>query len=181
LARAVYTLDDDVDRFCFVLLRLLRSAAIDPALANQLDLDPTDCLDYQSLVYRIEHVADQAANIAKNIVMLSGERRKLPDSLVNLIFVSCSEVVDSYDKAVESFFSKDVTSCNEVIEQQKRIEKLDQEIASKSFLLPQMNAMTICAVCSIRDSVKRISEWAATIAENTIVRSYEQRFLESHH
>ena len=181
LAKAVYSLDDDVDRFCFVLLRLLRSAAIDPALANQLDLDPIDCLDYQTIVYRIEHVADQAANIAKHIVMLSGEQQKISDSLVNLMFVSCSEAIDSYDKAVKSFFSKDVTSCNEVIEQQKRIEKLDQEIASKSFLLPQMNAMIICAVCSIRDSIKRISEWAATIAESTIVRSYEERFLESRH
>jgi len=173
LARAVYSLDDDVDHFCFFLLRLLRSAAIDPVLANQLDLDPIDCLDYQVLVYRIEHVADYAANIAKHIIMLEGERLTIPDSLVKLMFVSGSEAIDSYDKAVKSFFSKDVTSCNEVIERQKKIEKSDREIASQSFLIPQMNAMITCSVCAIRDSIEGIAEWAAAIAENTILRSYE--------
>lgn len=175
LAKAVYSLDDDVDHFCFFLLRLLRSAAIDPILANQLDLDPIDCLDYQVLVYRIERVADHAANIAKHIIMLDGERLTIPDSLVKLMFVSGSKAIDSYDKAVKSFFSKDVTSCNEVIERQKKIEKSSREIASQSFLIPQMNAVTICSVCSIRDSIERIAEWAAAIAENTILCSYEKK------
>ncbi len=175
LAKAVYSLDDDVDHFCFFLLRLLRSAAIDSVLAKQLDIDPIDCLDYQVLVYRIEHVADHAANIARHIIMLDGERLTIPDSLVKLMFVSGSEAIDSYDKAVKSFFSKDVTSCDEVIERQKEIEKLGREISSQSFLIPQMNAVTICAVCSIRDSIERIAEWAAGIAENVILRSYEEK------
>ncbi len=46
LARAVYSLDDDVDHFSFFLLRLLRRVALDPAIGNQLGLDPLDCLEY---------------------------------------------------------------------------------------------------------------------------------------
>ena len=175
LARAVYSLDDDVDHFCFFLLRLLRSAAIDPVLAKQIHLDPIDCLDHQTLVYRIEHVADNAANIAKHIIMLNGSQQKIPDSLLKLMFAFGNDAVDSYDKAVNSFFSKDVTSCNEIIERQEEIEKLDREIASQSFLTPQMSAVAICAVCSIRDSIKRIADWAAEIAESTILRSYEEK------
>ncbi len=175
LAKAVYSLDDDVDHFCFFLLRLLRSAAVDSVLAKQLDLDPIDCLDYQVLVYRIEHVADQAANVARHMIMLDGERLTIPDSLVKLIFVSGTEAIDSYDKAVKSFLSKDVTSCNEIIERQREIEKLGREISSQSFLIPHMNAVAICAVCSIRDSIERIAEWAANIAESVILRSYEER------
>ncbi len=175
LAKAVYSLDDDVDHFCFFLLRLLRSAAVDSVLAKQLDLDPIDCLDYQVLVYRIEHVADQAANVARHMIMLDGERLTIPDSLVKLIFVSGTEAIDSYDKAVKSFLSKDVTSCNEIIERQREIEKLGREISSQSFLIPHMNAVAICAVCSIRDSIERIAEWTANIAESVILRSYEER------
>ena len=175
LARAVYSLDDDVDRFCFVLLRLLRSAATDPVLAKQIDLDPIDCLDYQTLVYRIEHVADQAANIAKHIIMLDQEKQKIPDSLLKLMFHFCDEAIDSYDKAVNSFFSNDINSCNEIIDRQKNIDKLDREVAASSFLSSEMNSLTVCAVCSMRDSTKRIAEWAATIAENTILRSYEEK------
>jgi phosphate uptake regulator len=174
LARAVYSLDDDVDHFCFFLLRLFRSSAIDPALANQLGLDPIDCLDYQTLVYRIEHVADNAANIAIHLMMLDEEKKRIPDSLLKLMFAFGNDAVDSYDKAVNSFFSKDIASCNEIMERRGEIEKSDRQIASQSFLTPQMNAMTICSVCSIRESIKRIAEWAEAIAENTILRSYEE-------
>lgn len=172
LARAVYTLDDDVDHFSFFLLRLLRSAALDPALANQLNLEPIDCLDYQTLVHRIEHVADHANNIAKNIIMLNGRNQRISDPLLELMLMSGNVAINSYNKAVESFFSKDVDSSDKIIEDQKKVEKLDLDIASKSFLT-EKNALITCATCSIRDSIKRIAEYAADIAEITINRSYK--------
>jgi phosphate uptake regulator len=172
LARVVFTLDDDVDHFSFFLLRLLRSAALEPALANQLELEPIDCLDYQTLVHRVEHVADHATNIAKNIIMLDGRRQRISDPLLELIVKAGNAAVDSYNKAVEGFFSKNVESSDEIIEEQKHIEKLDLDIASKSFLM-EKNALIICATCSIRDSMKRIAEYAADIAEITINRSYK--------
>jgi len=172
LARAVYTLDDDVDHFSFFLLRLLRSTTLNPTLANQLDLEPIDCLDYQTLIHRIEHVADHATNIAKNIIMLNGRQQKISKPLVELMLIAGNAALNSYNKAVEAFFSKDVDRSDEIIEEQKRIEKLDLDIASKSFLI-EKNALIICATCSIRDSIKRIAEYAADIAEITINRSYK--------
>lgn len=172
LARAVYSLDDDVDHFSFFILRLLRSASFDPALASQLDLEPLDCLDYQTLVHRVEHVADHAASIAKHIIMLEGRGQKISDSLLKLILTAGKEAFNSYNKAVEAFFSKGVENSDKIIEEQKRIEKLDLEIASRSFLT-EKNAAVICATCSIRDSVKRIAEYAADIAEITINRFYK--------
>ena len=70
LARSVVSLEEDVDQFMFYLLRLLRSAAIDPALANHLNIDMLDCLDYQSLVHIIESVADHAYNTAMLSLLL---------------------------------------------------------------------------------------------------------------
>jgi phosphate uptake regulator len=172
LAKTVYSLDDDVDHFCFFLLRILRTATTELALTKQLELDPIDCLDYQILVYRIEHVADNVADIAKQIIMLQEGKRSIPDSLIKQLFTSGYESMDAYDKAVNSFISKDVTACNEIIEQQKKIEKTDRKIASKTFVTPNIDGETICAICSIRDNIKRICEWATLIAENTILRSY---------
>lgn len=170
LARAVYTLDDDVDHFSFFLLRLLRSAALDPALANQIDLEPIDCLDYQTLVHRIEHVADHATTIAKNIIMLSGRQETISEPIVKLMSNAGSIATKSYNDAVEGFFSKNVDNSDSIIEEQKKVEELDLDIASKSFLT-EKSALIICATCSIRDSVKRIAEYAADIAEITINRS----------
>jgi len=176
LARAVYSLDDDVDHFSFFLLRLLRTAVADAVMGKQLGLDPVECMDYQSLVLRIEHVADNAANIAKQIIMLHGRQKNIPDSLLRSLFASGYEAIDAYDKAVNSFLSKDATRCNEIIERKEKVEKSDRGIASQAFSARiEMDAELVCAVCSIRDDIKRIAEWAALIAENTILRTYEKK------
>jgi len=171
-AKAVYSIDDDVDHFSFFLLRLLRSAAVDSALANQLGLEPIDCLDYQAVVHKIEHVADQAANIAKHIIMLNGRKQKIKKTLVDPLYDAGVDALNSYDGAVDAFFSKDVGRSNEIIERQKQAEKLDQELASLTFL-KEKNAPIICASCSIRDSIMRIAEYAADLAEITINRFYK--------
>ncbi|MDH5783577.1 MAG: phosphate uptake regulator PhoU [Candidatus Bathyarchaeota archaeon] len=173
LAKAVFSLDDDVDHFSFFLIRLLRNAARDPILANQLDIEPLDCLDHQTLVYRVEHAADHSANITKHIIMLDGSQQKIPDHLLTLMFAAGTEVANLYDKAVDAFFSKDVANSVEILEQQENIEKLDREIATKAFMSKQTNALIICAICSIRDSIKRIAECAADIAEIAINRAYK--------
>ena len=172
LAKAVYTLDDDVDHFSFFLLRLLRSATLDTVLANQLELLPIDCLDFQTLVHRIEQVADNATNIAKNVIMLDGRDQKISNPTLKLMLTAGKTAFTSYNKAVEAFFLKKVENSDEIIAEQKRVERMDANIASKAFMT-EKSALIICATCSIRDSIKRIAEFAADIAEITINRSYK--------
>ena len=173
LAKTVYSLDDDVDHFSFFILRLLRRAALDPALANQLGLELIDCLDLQTLVHRIEQVADNATNIAKHMIMLNQRRLRISDHQIELMLTAGNNSINCYGKAVEAFFSKDTASSDETIEKQKFIEKLDREIASWAFIHEKKNPLIICATCSIRESITRIAEYAADIAEITINRSYK--------
>jgi len=175
LAKTVYSLDDDVDHFSFFILRLLRRAALDPTLANQLELEPIDCLDLQTLVHRIEQVADSATNIARHMIMLKGEQLRISNPLVELMLTAGNNAIGSYGEAVKAFFSKDTASSDEIIEQEKIVEKLDREIAAWSFLHEKKNPVIICATCSIRESIKRIAEYAADIAEITINRSYKPK------
>lgn len=174
LAKSVFSLDDDVDHFSLFLLRLLRNAAQDPALANQLGVEPLDCMDFQALVHRVEHVADYSANIARHLIMLNGRQQKIPEELLSLMFAAGTEATNLYSGAVEAFFTKDIESSFKIIEQEKTIEKMDQEIASKTFMSPQKNALTVCAICSIRDCIKRIAEFAADIAEISVNRAYKR-------
>lgn len=173
LAKSVFSLDDDVDHFSFFILRLLRKAAQDAALANELRIDPLDCMDHQTLVYRIEHAADYTADIARHIIMLDGSQQKIPDDVLELMVTAGTEAVDLYVKAVTAFFSKDVPFSVEIMRKQKRIEKLDQEIASKAFTGKQKNAELVCAICSIRDNIKRIADCAANIAEIAVNRAFK--------
>jgi phosphate uptake regulator len=85
LAKSVFSLDDDVDHFSFFILRMLRIAAQDPVLANELRIDPLDCMDFQTLVYRIEHAADYTADIARYIIMTDESKQKILDDLLELM------------------------------------------------------------------------------------------------
>jgi phosphate uptake regulator len=173
LAKAVFSLDDDVDHFSFFILRILRNAAQDTVVANELGIEPVDCMDYQRLVYRVEHAADYSANIAKYIIIVEESKQQIPDPILSLMFTAGTEVIDLYEKAVKAFFAKDVALSNEVLERQQKIEKFDQEIASEAFTGKQKNALIVCAICSMRDDIKKIAEVAADIAEIVINRAYK--------
>jgi phosphate uptake regulator len=171
LAKAVYALEDDVDHFAYLLLRLLRNAAVDSSLANQLGLEPIDCLDFQTLVHRIEQVADQASNVARHIIML-GDSHHITTNVLERMHAAGNNALTMYDKAISTLSSKDIGSCDEVIGSQNQTEKLDQEIAYLAFD-EEKDTEIICASCSIRDSIKRIAEHAVDICQITINQAHK--------
>ncbi len=173
LAKAVFSMDDDVDHFTLFILRLLRNAAQNPALANELRVDPLDCMEYETLVYSMEHAADYAADVARHMIMLDGTKEEMPDDVCELMVVAGTLAVGIYLKAVNTFFSKDLPVSVEILKNQQRIDVLDQEIASKAFTGKQKNAQLVCAICSMRDNIKRIADCAADIAEIAINRAFK--------
>ena len=173
LAKSVFSMDDDVDHFTFFILRLLRNAAQNPVLANELRVDPLDCMDHETLVYSMEHAADYAADIARHMIMLDGTKEEIPDDICGLMETAGTLAVESYAKAVNTFFSKDVPVAVEILKNQQKIDVLDQEIASKAFTGKQKNAQLVCAICSMRDNIKRIGDNAADIAEIAINRAFK--------
>ena len=68
LAQSVISIENDVDQQMFFILRLLRSAALRPSLGKKLNLDPLDCMDYQTLVHRIERIADHIVYIVRSLL-----------------------------------------------------------------------------------------------------------------
>jgi phosphate uptake regulator len=173
LAKIVYSSDDDVDHFSFFVLRLLNQIASDPVLANQLGLEAVDCLHYQTIVNKIEQVGDCAKNIAKYAILLEDERQKVSERVMELVYNTGNETYNAYERAVKSFFSKDVSEANRIIDFREKIEKMDLEITSKFFSEPQ-GPTICCAICSIRDNIRETMEHASDIAEITIDRSYKE-------
>jgi phosphate uptake regulator len=173
LAKSTYSLDDDVDHFAFLIMRILRNAAQDPHLANELHIDPVDCMDHQTLVTRMEHASDYAAEITKHIIMLNGARQTIPDDVIALMLVAGNEVTEIYVKAVEAFFAKDVNAAVGIMKHRQKLEKLDIEITSKAFIGPHKSAELVCGICSIRDNIKRISHCTFSIAEIAVNRAFK--------
>ena len=177
LAKSVVSLEEDVDQFMYFLLRLIRSSALSPSLANQLGLDMVDCLDCQTLVHRIEHVADHTANIANSLIDLFENKVFMPRDVFPVLIKSAEVAFDLYDRAVQSFLSKKVDNTNDIIDEQKIIERLGEEITPLPFHGENEEKNVLCHICIIRDSIKRVSEYAADIAELTIDSSYKVRSL----
>ena len=173
LARSVISLEEDVDQFMYFLLRLIRSAATRPMLAKQLELDMIDCLDSQTLIHRIEQVADHTTNIANGVLNLFEERMFMPKDTYPVLIESAEVAYDAYTRAVDAYLSKNVEDVNDIIDLQAKIEELEQSITPLPYSGESEAKDVLCHICVIRDSIKRISEFAADIAELTIDRTFK--------
>jgi len=171
LTRSVVSLEDDVDQLMFLLLRLIRKAAVNPYLANQLGIDPLDCLDYQTLVHRIERIADFASTIAKCMIDLMESRIGIPQRVSNAIIKAAEVAFGSYEMAVQSYLSRDIDPTNEIIDNQKEIEERYIGVTLLHFE-ESYETSILSNIITIRDCIMKISHHAADIAELTIDRSY---------
>jgi len=174
-AKSVIALEDDVDQFMYFLLRLLRSSALNPILANQLELDMVDILDYQTLVHRIERVADHTTTIASSLVYLLEEKVFLPKEVFHVLFKASEIAFEIYDLSVDAFLSKDLTNINAIIDKQESIVNLEETIKPLPFSGDSSKKDEFCHICIIRDSISRISTNAADIAELAIDNAYKMR------
>jgi phosphate uptake regulator len=162
LAGVVFTLDDDVDHFSFLLLRMLRSVN----LAEQVGLDHIDCLDYQTVIERIEHVADYAVDVANSVISLHGEQ--FPKFLLEPILEASREACGIFEEAIKAFFIKDLLSANKIIGLKDKVKKINREIIEMT--LKEKRASIVCTTCLIRDSIRRIADCGVDIAIVTINR-----------
>ena len=171
LARSVVALEEDVDQFMFYLMRLIRSAAIDPALANHLQIDMLDCLDYQTLVDLIERVADNVYKVAFSLVQLEEYKDYIPEELWEKLTETASASISAYEKAIEVFRDRSVESCDIIIDEQYKLTQLARSIT------PFPNIMVgdpfFYPLFVIRDSLIRLGDYASDIAELTIDEAYK--------
>ncbi len=170
LLESVIPLEDDVDQLMFLILRLIRGAASNPSLAKELNLSMLDCLDFQTLVYRIERISDHNSIILESLSSLIGSGIMIPEEIISVLIEIAEISFQSYNGSVECFFEKNISPTNEIINNQKKIINL----YGKVFPLPPMNTQTLANIITIRESIKKISHYAANIAELTINRTYNQ-------
>jgi len=57
--------DDEVDRLYFLLVRAIRTATMDPEVAERYNLVPIECLDYRVLASYLENLGDAIADFSK--------------------------------------------------------------------------------------------------------------------
>lgn len=93
--------DDEVDRLYFLLVRTVRTATMNPELAERYKLAPVEVLDLRVLASYLESVGDAVAELSKELegALLTGETSKT-------FSASLGKLIEMQDLALQSFLSR---------------------------------------------------------------------------
>jgi phosphate uptake regulator len=166
LARSTIQRDSDVDRLYFLTLRQLRLACLNPELANRLGLEPVNCLDYESVIKRIEHIADHAERIAGYVLDLA--EIKINNGILDGLVDINNDSLQIHTGAMDALFTGNVGLANDVISLRDEIGKkrsgLGKHLVTESVVVNiKVNAML--------DSLERIADYGTDVAEVAINQS----------
>ncbi len=166
LGNAVISIDDEVDNFSLLLLRLIRSTAFDITLASQLGLRIIDCFDYTTVVQNIERVADCAVNIARCVQMRADDNKQFSPRKKRLLTKLGSEAFNAYEMAVGSFFARDMEAANRVAEVGENLARsLEETIGS---IAEEKQSSPLFHLYIAMNSLHRIAQLGHEIAEATM-------------
>ncbi len=103
LAKSVIERDEEVDRWYFLLVRLVRAAIADTYLLEKIKVSAVDCLDFRLLASYIETFADYAVTVAENTSQSAVPREQ------QVILEKVGAAVNSmYRDAVGAVLSRDM-------------------------------------------------------------------------
>jgi phosphate uptake regulator len=173
LVTSAKSLEEDIDQLAYLVLRIIRSASVNYHLANQLELDPIDSLDFQTLVHRIERIADYVTSMADCLNTMIENDERLPDEAKTVLVKAAEIALNSYRKAVESYLFMDVEPTNGVIDQQSEIERLYSKITPMPRYKDIADSSVLTHAVNLRENILKISDLSADIAELTIDRAYK--------
>ncbi|MCS7133412.1 MAG: AbrB/MazE/SpoVT family DNA-binding domain-containing protein [Candidatus Caldarchaeum sp.] len=160
LARIVVQRDEEVDRLYFTLVRILRSAVLDPALAKKMDVSPLTLLDFRVAAKFIEDAGDQAAEIGKETL----RNIKAPGEDFLTEFKNLANLVVSMGSGpLEALFSKDLNKINQVTNVRKEFLR-----RSEHFLKKISGRENSASLYKLYFHLARICEDFADIAELSI-------------
>lgn len=112
LSHTVVERDEDVDRLYFLLVRVVRAALTDPAIAEKLGASPIDCLDYRILASFVENFADYAADIAESTWLRS--KAKEMEATIRSVDKAGGILNRMHRDAVEAVFTRNLALAQEV-------------------------------------------------------------------
>ncbi len=163
LARSTIQRDSDVDRLYFLTLRQLRLACVNPDLAQRLELTPINCLDYESVIKRIEHIADHAERVAQHVLDLADER--VNNGIVRGLVDVNNNSLEIHTGAMEALFTGNVELANRVINLRGAIGRKRDGLGKH---LVDESVMVNIKVNAMLDSMERIADYGTDIAEVAI-------------
>ena len=165
LAEDVIQRDDDVDRFYLLGVRQLKASIEDIELSNKIGIrHPRECLGYRLIIKSIERVGDHAVKIAKNVLKM--------DAGINAddpIFKMAEISRKVFESSIGSMEEEDLQAINKIVVEAKKVSQFGVSLESRD----DENSCTV-ELSMILESLRRVSEYSADIAEVSINMNVKQ-------
>jgi phosphate uptake regulator len=163
LSKGVVERDEEVDRWYFLLVRLVRAAISDTYLLEKIKVSSVDCLDFRLLASYIENFADYAVTIAEN----TQEKVQVPKEEQVMLDKIGQSVNAMYKDAVGSVLSRDLKLASSVAprfkETKKQLVEAEAKVAGSS--RPLVNHLVAVII-----ALNRMCEISVDISDLTITR-----------
>jgi phosphate uptake regulator len=163
LARGVVERDEEVDRWYFLLVRLVRAAISDTYLLEKIKVSSVDCLDFRLLASYIETFADYSVTIAEN----TQDGVSIPKEEQGLLEKIGTSVNAMYRDAVGSVLSRDLKLAASIAprfkDAKKQLSEAEQRVAGSS--RPLVNHLVAVTI-----ALSRMCEISVDISDLTITR-----------
>jgi phosphate uptake regulator len=122
----VVRMDDEVDRFSLYMMRTLIMAIQSSSMLYDVGLErPSDCLNYRTVISRIERIADHAALIAKRIKFL---KEPLEPKILKELESLSNDAITCFENSITALAKKDhilaekvAASITQVVEKEKEL------------------------------------------------------------
>jgi phosphate uptake regulator len=162
LAQEVVSIDDEVDRFSFYIIRQLKSAVQDDKILKELGLNnPRDCLGFRLITKSVERIADHAVSIARNILSIETPVDK---EVIETFDQVSTYATTLFDDAVLSLYKQEYALADDVVERKAQLDQYEVELLN----IVSRNVSDEEAKASLRlvvESIRRTVEYASDIAE----------------
>lgn len=157
----VARMDDEVDRFGLYMMRTLIMAIQNASMLYDVGLEhPSDCLNYRTVISRIERIADHAALIAKRVKFL---KDPLDSKILKEIGTLSNETIACFDNSVLSLTKKDHILAERTA---ANIAKIVEEEKELMYGLKESKNSTI--VKFVLEDIRRVAEYSSDIVEVVI-------------
>lgn len=178
LASEIVERDNEVDRFYFFIVRQLKNAVQNRAMIEEIGLSsPIHCLGYRLIVKSTERVADHAARIAQTILMMD---KPVDDELQKGITDMNTLARQIYDDSFKALYREDEYLAQKTIAKTKQATEYEERVIGK-MLSMKISADTVGKLRLILESIRRIAEYGADIAEIVLNLTIEGKSLEKPH
>lgn len=160
-ADEVIRMDDEVDRFSLYAMRTLVRAIQNAGMLYDVGLkQPSDCLNYRTVISRIERIADHAALIAKRIKFLKDP----PDSkTMKEIETLSAEAVSCFEGSILALTKNDNVLAERVAA--SIVNVLEKEKTLTHGIRESKNST---AIKFILEDIRRTAEYSSDIIEVVI-------------